>query len=335
MLQFGKSITTPGDILQPLTVERLYHALIHPRQEFRDRIEQLRMIRSLDEAQYKQLKRQLPYFVCGIFHPAVRRKENLASIEYFMLDLDHLSRADIDLESLRDRLKEVQEVVLCFASPSADGLKLLFRLAQPCKDSAMYSAFYKLFSLRFGEKWGLLEVMDLQTSDPTRACFFSVDDRAFFQPFAPPIDMNAYLPDLDFDRSEKDLKEAEILLRPHSPSQKSENEQPGDEILKKIKEKLNPGGRSKKQPEYFVPQQVDDALVYLSEQLPNYEMALVETAPIQYGRKLKIQAGKLWAEINIFYGKQGFKVVKTTKTGSHPELAELAMNAVFEILHTF
>lgn len=332
MLQFGKSITTPADPLQPLTVERLYHALKNPRQEFRDKIEQLRMVRSLDDNKYRELKKQLPYFVCGIFHPPVRRKENFASIEYFILDLDHLSSAQLELEVLRERLREALEVVLCFASPSADGLKLMFRLSEPCRDSALFSAFYKLFARRFAEKWGLLEAMDLQTSDVTRACFISVDPYAFYQPEAKPVNLQDFIPELDFGKVERELKEAEKVVREQRALEKKAIEGPDDEVLSRIKQKLNPDARKPKEKQYFVPQQVDDAMGLLSDRLAEYEMQIILTEPISFGRKVQVKAGPHWAEINVFYGRRGFSVVMTTKTGSNAQLAELAAAAMREIL---
>ena len=332
MLQFGKSITTSGDSLQPLTVERLYHALVNPKQEFRDKIEQLRMVRSLDEKQYRELKKQLPYFVCGLFHPPVRRRENFASIEYFMLDLDHLAEAKLERQMLQERMKEAPEVVLCFTSPSADGLKLMFRLSEPCRDSALFSAFYKLFARRFAEKWGLLEAMDMQTSDVTRACFLSVDPDAFYQPEAQPVEIQGFIPELDFGKAEKDIREAEKVIKAQRAEDKKAMEGPADDILQRIKQKLNPSARPPKEKQYFVPEQVDQAMGLVSEKLVEFEMQIIETRPISYGRQLKVKAGPHWAEINIFYGKRGFRVVHTTKTGSHAALAELVSGLVSDIL---
>ncbi len=334
ILLFGKSITTPGDPLQPLTLERLYHALINPKQEFLDRIEQLRMVSSLDQGQYRQLKKQLPYFVCGIFHPLVRRRENFASIACFMLDLDHLDGASLDLRVLQERLKAAPEVLLCFASPSANGLKLMFRLTEPCSDAALFSAFYKLFARRFAEQWGLLEAMDLQTSDVTRACFLSIDPNAFYRPDAQKVDIQAFIPELDFGKAEKEIKEAEQIIREQRTADKQALEGPTEDVMQRIKLKLNPNARPPKEKQYFVPQQVDDALGLLAEKLVNFEMQILETAPISFGRKMKVKAGVHWAEVNIFYGRQGFKVVKTTKSGSHAALADLVVDAVTEILNS-
>jgi hypothetical protein len=40
-----------------------------------------------------------------------------------------------------------------------------------------------------------------------------------------------------------------------------------------------------------------------------------------------------WCELNLFYGKRGFSIVKTTKSGSHAELADLAANVLRELLY--
>lgn len=332
MLQFGKSITTPGDPLQALPVERLYHGIRRPKQEFRDRVQQLRMVKSLDEKKYRDLKKQLPYFVCGRFHPAVRRKENFASIEYFMLDLDHLEAARLDRPALLNRLREeAEEVVMGFSSPGADGLKLMFRLSEPCRDAALFSAFYKVFARRFAEQRGLMEAMDFQTSDVTRACFISVDDDAFFNPLARPVVMEHFIRDLDYGKAAGDIREAERIIREQKKSD-APSAGPDADVLLRIKQKLNPGYRAPRQKEYYVPPEVDGVLAELNEKLAAFEMQITETGPISYGRKLKIQAEQYWAEINIFYGKQGFRVVQTTRSGSNASLAELAARVISEIL---
>jgi hypothetical protein len=63
-------------------------------------------------------------------------------------------------------------------------------------------------------------------------------------------------------------------------------------------------------------------------------MELLQTTPIHYGHQLKIGTGSMWSEINLFYGqKKGYSIVKTTKTGSSSELADLAAQALYELIH--
>lgn len=333
MLQFGMQITALGDPLQPLQVERLYQGITHPKQAFKDFLEQLRTVRSIDEQQYKQLKKQLPYFVCGIFHPPVRRKENFAAIHHFLLDLDHLASAELDRLEVAERLKQAPEVAMCFTSPSGDGLKVMFNLSEPCRDAALFSAFYKLFARRFAERWGLQQAIDFQTSDVTRACFMSYDPQAWYNEQAVPVVLEDFIPELDFGKAERDIREAEKAVASQT------NRQPtsgiaDDEVLLKIKLRLNPLFKARKQKDYYVPAQIEEAIGLLEQYLPRYDLSLKGSAPISYGRKLTVEADKYWAEINVFYGKKGYSVVATTKTGSNAELAKLATSAIEEILFT-
>lgn len=70
----------------------------------------------------------------------------------------------------------------------------------------------------------------------------------------------------------------------------------------------------------------------MTEELAALSLELYETEPIQYGRKIRIKTGRMFAEINIFYGKRGFTVVKTNKSGTNEALADLASKAIEQIL---
>ncbi|RMF24981.1 MAG: virulence protein E [Bacteroidetes bacterium] len=329
MIQFGRNITAPGDRLEKISLERLFAGIQRPKPEFRDRIERLRFVKTLDERRYRDLKKQLPYFVCGLFHPPVRRKENFAAIECFVLDLDHLEKEDRNLETVRAKLQALPEVCLLFQSPGGDGLKVLFRLKERCTDAALFSAFYKLFAARFATAHHLLDALDTRTHDVTRACFLSYDPKAHFRPDALPIDLPAYLPDSDFDKAQKSVKEAEKTLQGAQPAKPAG---PDADALERIKERLNPGRRKPKPKDVILSPEVESALEVLTRRLPEFEMELIDSRPINYGRQVRVRAAQLWAEINIFYGKKGYKIVRTTKTGSNRELAELAAEAIGRIL---
>lgn len=333
MLQFGRAITQSGDTLQKINLSRLYLGISKPKQAFRDLIEQLRLVRSIDEKEYKKLKKQLPYFVCGIFHPPIRRKEHFAQAQYFILDIDHLETANLSIDVLKENLKQLPQVTLLFKSPSGDGLKVLFQLTETCSDQALFSAFYKLFAQQFAEKNGLTQVLDYRTSDVTRACFLSYDPDAYFNSDSQPIDMRQYIPELNFERIEKDLKAVETLVKKTQLSQqKAPSNELATEVLQKIKSKLNPNYRKRQPKQHFVPPQVDEAIENMGANLADFNLQIIETHPISYGRKVKLASDGLWAEVNIFYGKKGYKVIPTTKTGSHRQLAELAVQAIHQIL---
>ena len=329
---FGKSILRPNEI-QKISIERIYKGIKTPKQRFKDQIAQLRTIAAIDNKQYAQLKKQLPYFVCGIFNPAIRKTEHFAAIEFFIIDLDHLLENEIDKMALLADLAKDDRIVMAFSSPGGDGLKVMFRLHEKCTDAALYSSFYKVFLIRFAHQYGLDSVIDKSTSDVTRACFMSVDAHAFFNPNARPILLAEYVNPFDFEESEKEIKQADRMIK---DIQKEKNPTTIDkDVFAKIRNKLNPKAKKRIKKEVFVPPQITPALDRLREKLSAYNLQIVTERSIHYGKQLRIGVDLFWCEINLFYGKKGYHIVKTTKSGTNAELADLAKQVIEEVLLDF
>ena len=111
MISVGTNIQSAVDELKQISIEYLYNSIRNPQPHIESKIQQLRTIRQMDEKAYTRAKKALPYVVCGIFNPPVRRTENFAYIEYFILDIDHLSEKQIDLTSSRGWILPVTTVV--------------------------------------------------------------------------------------------------------------------------------------------------------------------------------------------------------------------------------
>jgi hypothetical protein len=79
---------------------------------------------------------------------------------------------------------------------------------------------------------------------------------------------------------------------------------------------------------YFQPEALNEVMPALTAYLAEMQLQVAAVKPISYGKQIKIAVGHIWAEVNLFYGKAGFTTVKTTKTGSHAELAALAKGAM-------
>jgi len=330
MLVLGKNIQSANDPLTKMASEQLYQLISKPGTALASQIEQLRTVLSIDPKKYAVLKRNLPYVVCGIFNPPYRRLENFASIDCFIVDIDHLAEKNIDKSSLMNRLRKDPLVELMFASPGNDGIKLLFNLAEKCFDRQKYSIFYKLFIQKFSQQYNLEQVIDKVTSDATRACFLSFDENAWFNPGALPVNMGDYI---DFENY-TEVKQAQILIREdlkNHPAPPPEKKELTSDVLAEIRQKLNPKIRTEKSKDFFVPEEVDLVLDQLKIKAMEYGIQMIESHPIQYGRKLKFSLQNKWAQLNIFYGKKGYKVVKTPVTNSDAELAEV----VFQILCEF
>lgn len=332
MLQFGLNITAANDELQKLPVDRLYQAIARPKESFRTQVHRLRLVRAMDEKQYSRLKRELPYFVCGHFHPPYRRRENFSVIQHLVVDLDHFAEADKDRQAVAEQLRGDPRLLLLFTSPGGDGLKLLFRLSEPCHDAGLYTLFYKAFTQSLAKRYGLEQVIDWRTHDVTRACFLSVDPDAWFNPEAEAIVLEEVFDPRDPD-AQRQVAEERKVLREQAPARPAPEKEPlSDEVLLAIKQKLNPNFRPRKKPDAYVPPQLEEVMPRIEERLRELNMEVALTEPIQYGKKIRVAAGQHWAEVNVFFGKRGFSVVKTPRTGSNAELAGMAHQIICELL---
>jgi len=330
MLQLGKNITSANDPLTKISVEQLYELITKANADLRSKIEQLRTVLSIDAKRYRQLKTMLPYVTCGIFNPPYRRTENFGVIEYLILDIDHLSEKGLATIEVKEKLAADDRVALLFSSPSNDGVKALFRLDTKCYDHAQYSIYYKLFAKMFSQHYNLEQVIDSRTSDVTRACFLSFDPEAYFNPQSVPV-ITASL--VDFEDLYQ-VREANSLIKLFDEQSKAVAipEPPANEltpdIFAQIKQKLNPNIRTKPEKSVFVPEELDMIIGSIKGAVNKHDIEVVSIDNIQYGKKFKFALQKHWAEINVFFGKKGFSVVKTPKNGSHAELTEIVYRIV-------
>jgi hypothetical protein len=332
MLLLGLNITSPGDKLQPITIDRFFQGIKDSKQSFKDQIAQLRSIATMDVNKYRELKKKLPYVVCGMFHPLIRKKENFSAIQYFILDIDHIVERGKSLTTITENLRTEPQVHLFFKSPGGDGIKVMFKLKENCHDATLFAAFYKLFGHHFGEKTGLIDIIDIKTNDVTRACFMSYDEEAFYNAESECIDINDYLNRENIEQVEKSIREIELKYDEKIDKLPKESQNLEQDILEQIKAKLNPKIKNTAEKQFFVPKEIDNHIGILTKELAELSLELYETEAIQYGRKIRIKTGRMYAEINLFYGKRGFTVVKTNKAGTNEALAEVAADAIEQIL---
>lgn len=329
MVLIGKNITTANDPLQPAEIEKVYKAILGPSTEVLNLLNRLKQIQSIDPGKYRKLKTGLPYIVCADFRPRIRKKENFLHTSRFILDMDHLSEFEIELNVLKEKLQEDPIVEMFYASPSGDGLKVFFKLEKPIVDSGYYSLFYKKFCIWFSEKHGLDGAVDTKTSDVSRCCFVSYDPDAWFNSNAKAVRAEDYLPTEGFrelsqvqkEINEYEKKTAEEARQMELP--KTEAFELTDNTLSKIKQMVGIRPREKQKKEYFQPEELKTVEEEINFLLNEVGAQLLKSEPISYGRRLKIAADRVWAELNVFYGQKGVTIVKTTKTGSNKELTEL------------
>ena len=329
MISVGQFITQANDPLQRVDWNHVIQRITNPSPELVSRIAQLRQIRMLDEKQYRKQKTSLPYFCCGVFHPSVRRRDNFAEIDSFVLDFDHFSGDGMEKSQAFDRLKLDPMVKFLFTSPGGDGLKAAFVLDKPCKDFELYTYFYKSFLQQFAQRHGLEQYADYVTHDVTRATFLSADSEAYINPQPEPVILEQYV---SLEKIDQGIEKAFETLKKEFGSAAPEGAilpVVNDETLALIKQKLNPNYRPKnKEKNFFVPDEINVLMPYVIESLKDQRISVSEVKPIQYGKQLRVEVDHLWAELNIFYGKRGFSVVKTTKSGSNSDLATLSCQLI-------
>lgn len=336
MLLFGTNIQSTADELRKVQEAYLYNSLRNPKPAIAAAVRQLRIVYSMDAKGYAQLKRRLPYFVCGQFNPAFRRKENFAYTESFILDFDHLSAKRLSLKTVREDIIRDEQVMMCFASPSEDGLKVMFRLKERCYDTGLYSIFYKAFAATFAMRHNLTQVADGRTSDVARACFVSIDPDAYYNPDAIPVDMKAYIDEADPDtvfKMKHEQDEHDKVTRKSDDGQASRPKDPDKEVLARIRRQLNPNARPQADlPPAYVPERLNEIIADLKCFIEATGLQVTEIINIQYAKKIRARLGQKEAEINLFYGKRGFSIVVSPRLGTNEELNELLAGLVGNFL---
>lgn len=339
MIYCGRDITAREDRLVKVDLEYLYNAIKNPKADMESKIRQLRIMSNIDKKQYALFKRRLPYIVTATFSPPFRRIEYFSHIDYFILDIDHLSAKEIDIHSIREIVEKDDRVILSFISPSSDGLKLMFKLEEKCYDHAIYSMFYKLFSMQFSKQYGLEQVLDQKTSDVSRACFMSVDEKVHYNPHALPIKISTYLDLADSDslfqtKRELDKIVKENLATSDIKDQETDNADPSQEIMDRIREKLNPNKRVVVEKKVYVPEILNDLIEGLTAFIQETGITVGEIINISYAKKMRFSMGNKQSEINVFYGKKGFTVVKSPKAGTSEELNNLMVDLIESYINT-
>lgn len=330
MIMLGNNIQSANDPLKKIEESELYYRIVHPEADVEAKVRQLRIAYLIASKQYGELKRTLPYVVCGIFNPSYRKTENFGYTESFIVDVDHLSEKGLTVDTVKARIRNDQRIRMLFTSPSEDGVKVMFRLQERCYDPGLYSLFYKEFLRGFSEQYQLEQVADKRTSDVTRACFLSLDHDAYFNADCEPVDMGLYVQQSDplamFDLMAKQNREEKAMPKAAAVPSSSE---PNKEIMDRIKQCLQLNSKTVKQrPDAFVPEQLNMIMEDLVNYIQDTGLVVSDVIDIQYGKKIRISMGIQLAEVNVFFGKRGFSVVKSPRSGTNAELNDLTAQLI-------
>ena len=192
--------------------------------------------------------------------------------------------------------------------------------------------FYKLFARKFATDNNLMQVVDNRTSDVSRACFVSHDPGAFYNPGAQTVEMGSIV---DFG-NEVQIMEAKKMLK-HEDKEADikpakETKVLDNDIWREIREKLNPKIKAKREKQIFVPEKLETIIEDVKNKINSAGIVVVNIENIHYGKKFRVEAKHHWAEVNVFYGRKGFSIVGTPKSGSNPELMDITQQLIGELL---
>ena len=331
MVQVGQKIYQMNDLMSEMSEYDLHLQIMKPSDEIHQKLTQLNRVKLIDHKLYTFQKKMLPYFVCAHFEPAIRKSENFCYTKSFILDFDHIAEHGFILDDLKSKLIKDERVMMCFSSPSKNGLKVLFKMEEACYDYQIMAVFVKSFSTEFATEYGIDEILDRQCFDVTRACFFSEDADCYYNENAKPLNMRDHIQaEKTYDLFGENAAVNAVI--------KAENEEeietlPTEQAFDFIKSKLNPKAIKIDRKQYFVPDEIENILPQLLSFIEDCQLEVEQVSDIHYGKKFQLKSGISKAEVNLFYGKKGFTIVESPKSGTNSELNSLCADLIKTFLY--
>lgn len=321
MLSIGYHLTDPNETLTTTHLAEVCR-IVRTDSALQTEVLRLRKLATLDKTAYRNLKTRLPYVVGGVFEGGRRHTQHLQAAHFFILDFDDFPMHD---QALRQRIYQHPSVALGFVSPSGQGLKVFVPLESPCSDTKLFSLAYRAFATQFANDVRLNGSLDLRTSDAARACFLSFDAAAYFNSHAEAVKWQGYgaAAPLPFDSTDP-----LAVASPAPTLDKSINEVAYEAVLRKI----NPNKPVRREKQLHVPDILHEIEPMIKAVCGQYNLTLVEIKPLNFGLKFMVKQGTRFAEVNVFYGKKGFSVLRSPKTGNDPTLSDLLYQSIYQLL---
>lgn len=336
MISAARNIRDNAEALVKMPLRHVYDALRNPRPNITAMLNQIRVARALDPSRYPALKSQLPYFVCAIFNPPYRRSANFAYTEYFIIDIDHVSEQGLTIQSLRQRISADSHTLLCFISPGGDGLKVVMQLSEKCYDPGLYKVFYQTFAATFARQYDIAQAVDAKTCDVTRACFMSADPEAYYNPTAEPVTISDYINPTAVLRKAAKTKHETYAQKSDGTLDTAnvhDTTEPPDDVIAAIKRKLDIGRKSVQQkPTAYVPDELNRIIDDLRAFIESFGITVSSIDNIQYGKKIRTSIDAKKAETNLFYGRRGYSVIQSPRSGTDAEANKLTADIIRQYL---
>lgn len=328
MLYAGRNIAAAEEKLLKVTPDYVYNSVRNPKPEIASMINRLRIIRSIDPEKYSRYKRELPYLICAAFNPQIRKSDYFVYTDYFIVEIDQISHNNLTINDLKYRIQRDARVFMLFKSPGEDGLKIMFRLAQRCFDAGLYSVFYKRFVIEFSSKYKLDSVIVRNAYDVCRPCFISNDSEAYFNPNSQKVDIESYVNLNDSASLLDDIKELRRSYKDNLLSDNRDDKKPDEDALARIRSLLQISPPAKSKFKSYIPEQLNDITEDLKAYLETTGLIVNDIRSISYGKKLTVSLSGKVAQINLFYGKNGYSVIKSLGYGINKDLNDIVSDLI-------
>jgi hypothetical protein len=314
-LSYGTNCKDNNKTLDLISVDELYTRIASGGdQSLVDFTKNLRSVIKYSQERYRVMKTSLPFFSCSHFTPAQRSIKNFEQAVGLVIDID--LKAPVT-ETLLTTLKFDPRIVLGYISPSQMGIKLVFAFANAITDDSVYTKVYKYFSYEFGHQYQISDAIDQKNCDVSRISFLCYDPHAWYNPEYIHLEWETF-------------GVAETSVSPISDKDDSHD----DISPSAYRQILHLLDSKPKTPKRAMPMLVEitEILPEITDVLAQYDIVIKETESIQYGVKIKVYKDSNQGELNLYTGKQGYKVVSSPRKGTDYELNEVARHIIEGVL---
>jgi hypothetical protein len=326
---FGMNIKSTGiNSLKRVSAYEVYMAISKPEAGLRDLCTQLSKVVKVHADAYRTMKTGLPFFCGSTFAQDYRKLEYFEAANYCIIDIDKCFENQEQFETLKARLRTDENVMLMFTSPSGKGLKVVCQLATPIHSTKQYADFYAVFSRAFAERHEIIPYVDFVTKDATRVCFLNADEEAYYNALSEPVIADQYLSAFDLLAKTENLPIQ--ATQPYLEEVKTAAISP--DTYAGILNKLNPHARPIKEKSAIIPEALHQAIGPVADFLAGLGLEIVAIKDINYGKQIQVKYMNTTGEANLHYGKSGFSVVKSNKSGTNVELNGVLASAIEEVI---
>lgn len=348
----GHNLRTTADPLVAVAIADLV-GKIRTDDRLRRETESLRNLLRMDPRAYKQSKPNLPYFCGSGFRQDHRKIEHFEAATLLTFDVDWGATDVRQAADVRARTYADAECLLGYVTPSGQGWRLVYALAEPITDVRVFKLVYKRMFAELLRRHPDLRGLDEVTHDPTRANFLAHDPGAHYFPLALPVAWGAWVNEVSpsvwgtevptqVDTAGPPVgkttgRQATLSLGAQ-PSAGDASGPPASPPYRDIRRVLSPprGGNTYTQRapgRPFAPPELLEMIPAWSAALKAAEVTPVEEQRIPYGIKLLVSFDRRQATVNLFYGKRGFRIVVENRRGTDADLGAQVVTLLEDVAY--